>query len=476
MHLTETERTWNWLDDGVLPYLLAGMRAVWIWLLLRAWAHGMTPPRAELLSPFHVFALLALSTLFAQIAAFRWRDARGAWLVVLGGITAVALSVYAAFGFAPFQDLGALLGVVLVAAWCWRWGILAGREPLTYDTFARNFLYGIAALALAGFVTFTAHVLTPGELILPILFFFAFGLGALALASLRDAQQYERAKHGAAFALNRYWLVTVGIVIVGLLASGLLLGGAFAPEWGQRVIAAVLFVWHAVTAVVLTIVLAIALVFFGVLNALGRVLRFTSGSAPPLQIQVPRLDELVPEQQNAPVGIPPEWYLLAQIVSALLLTLLLAALFALALRRFRNYAQEDAAETRDSVFSMDLLQAQLRKLFRRDAEKQSVVAPYAEIRGDDARAQIRKIYQEFLAWADAQGAPRRPGQTPYELQRLLETELHVPHAPLARLTTAYVNARYDASSLTPQEAQQAQEAWQNILKSGLARTNIARPE
>ncbi|MBI4675442.1 MAG: DUF4129 domain-containing protein [Chloroflexi bacterium] len=465
MRFTEIERMWNWLDDGVLPYALAAMRAIWIWLLLQVWANWMQPPRAGLIAPLNVFTLLALSTLFAQIAAFKLRDARGTWLVAWGGIIAVALALYGAFGLAVFENLGAFVGVLLAAAWCWRWGILAGREPLTYDTFGRNFMYGVVALALSAFIVFTTHVLAPGELILPILLFFAFGLGALALASLRDTQRYERAKVGAAFALNRYWLVTVGVVIAGMLFIGLLLGGTFAPEWAQRAIAALLLVWQFVTGILLVLAFAIAFVFFGALDLLGRVIHFTPSETKPPQVQVPRLDELFQNQSTPPPQVAPELYLLAQIAAAILIALLLAALFALALRRFHNYGEEDVTETRDSVFSMGLLQAQLRKLFQRNAAKPSAVAPYAEIRGDDARVQIRKLYQEFLAWAETRGVERRAGQTPREFQQALETHLRVAHEPLTLLTTAYVNARYSMSPITATEVAQVKDAWQTLVQS-----------
>ena len=41
----QSER-WNWLDDGVLPLLLAGMRAAWLWpwlALLHAWVAPSQP-------------------------------------------------------------------------------------------------------------------------------------------------------------------------------------------------------------------------------------------------------------------------------------------------------------------------------------------------------------------------------------------------------------------------------------------------
>jgi hypothetical protein len=464
MRFIETERTWNWIDDGALPYLLAAMRAVWIWLLLHVWAHGLEPPRVDVVAPLAVFGLLAVSTLFAQLAAFKLRDARGTLLVALGGVIAVALAVYGAFASAPVVDWGVLAITLIVAAWCWRWGILAGREPLIYDAYSRNFMYGIVALAIVVFVVFTTRVLAVGDLIFPILLFFAFGLGALALASLRDAQRYERAKFGAAFALNRYWLVTVGVVIAVMLFIGLGVGGLFAPEWAQRALDAVGLVWEFVTRILLLLALAMAVVFFGALDLAGRVLHFTPSSRPLPQIQVPRLDELFQKQNSVPPAVSPELYLLAQIAAAALLASLLALLFALALRRFRNYGEEDVAEARDSVFSMGLLQEQLRKLFRRDASVPPRVAPFAEIRGDDARTQIRRMYQEFLAWAAARGVTRSPGQTPTEFADALARALRLDVASAQLLTAAYLDARYSRDPIESSKADAARRAWQTLAQ------------
>jgi hypothetical protein len=464
MRFIETERTWNWIDDGVLPYLLAAMRAVWIWLLLHVWAHWLEPPRADVVAPLAVFALLAVSTLFAQLAAFKLRDARGTLLVAWGGVIAVALAVYGAFASASVVDWGVLAITLMAAAWCWRWGILAGREPLIYDTYSRNFMYGIVALAIVVFGVFTTRVLAVGDLIFPILLFFAFGLGALALASLRDAQRYERAKFGAAFALNRYWLVTVGVVIAVMLFIGLWVGGLFAPEWAQRALAAVALVWEVATRMLVALALIMALILAGVFDLVGRAIHVTPSNRPLPRIEIPRLDELFQKQNNVPPAVSPEWYWLAQIVAAVLLAGLLALLFALAFRRFRNYGEEDVAEARDSVFSMGLLQEQLRKLFHRDASAQPHVAPFAEIRGDDARTQIRRIYQEFLAWAAARGVTRSPGQTPTEFADALARALRLDAAPAQQLTAAYLDARYSRDPIESSKADAARRAWQTLAQ------------
>lgn len=468
MRLQETERSWNWIDEGVLPYALAAMRAVWLWLGLCLWAHVLEPPRSELIPFLIVFGLLAVSTLFTQLALFRLRDVRGTWLVVGGGVLAALLTLYTSFGSKPFQDFGALIITIVFTAWCWRWGIVAGREPIRYDTYARNFVYGIIAIALVVFGAFLTRAIAPAELIFPILAFFALGLGILALASLRDAQQYERATFGQSFRLNRFWLGTVALVVLALMVVGFILGGVFTPEWAARAVDALLFLWRLITSVLLIIAYVVALIFFGILDVLGRVIHFAPSEGEPFQLQEPpRLDELLKNQDAATSTLPPELVLVAQILSAFFIALALAALFAIAFRRFRAYAAEDTDETRESVFSLDLLQAQLRNLFRGASQTQNAVAPYAEIRGDDARAQIRRVYQELLAWAAQRGITRAAGQTPRELEHALAAQFETRAEQFALITNEYVNARYSIEPIHAQNAERVVRAWKIILKENV---------
>src|SRR5581483_9455603 len=213
-------------------------------------------------------------------------------------------------------------------------------EPLTYDTYARNFLYGVIAISLVVLGGLTTQALSLGELVFPILLFFALGLGALALASLRDAQRYEHTETGESFALNRYWMGTVAIVVAGVLLIGLSLGSLFAPEWAQTALDAVLPLWRLVTGVLLIVVYVVALVFFTILELLGRIIPFTPNRTEALAIQQSlALDGLFKNERNPPAAIPPEIYFAAHSAAAVLILVFLTALFALAFRRFREFQE-----------------------------------------------------------------------------------------------------------------------------------------
>jgi len=201
MPLNLADREWNWIDDGVLPYALNAMRAVWVWFIFHLLARGLTPTRGDSLAPPVVFGLLAASTLLAQYGAFRAKNGmRATWLIALSGLGAGALALYLGVGADRFalwdaRWLGALYAdpalaivVLVVAVWLWRWGILTGREPLTYDNFSSDFAVGIIVFLFALAIAYATAVVPLVELLLPVLVFFAVGLGTLAIASVQSTR------------------------------------------------------------------------------------------------------------------------------------------------------------------------------------------------------------------------------------------------------------------------------------------------
>jgi hypothetical protein len=470
LRLNPTEREWDWIDDGILPFALAAMRAIWIWLLFSLWARLIVPPHPEFASPLIIFFLLAASTLSAQWATFRLQGTAALVLVVGGGILGVALGIVASLGVAHLTDAGALLVLLVIGAWCWRWGILAAIEPLIFDTYARNFLYGVVGLALGVGIAFVTRIVSLSDFVLPILCFFAIGLGTLALSSLRDAQKYEQGRWGESFVLNRYWLGTVGAVVGLLLVVGLLISGAFAPGWAQQAISAILFLYNIFLTVILAIIYVIALVFFTALDLLGRVIHFTPSQGEPQPPQLLRPDQLFPPQPEAASQLPPWLFLTAQVAAVILIVLVLIVLFATAFRRFYQYTEENVAETRESIFTLDLLQQQLANLFRRGTNEKAKTAPFIGILGDDAAAQIRRLYQEFLSWSMGRGVTRQPGQTPNEFAEIVARILQLDVTAARVLTNLYLQARYSRASLSMRDVDRARDAWLAIARVDGAKT------
>jgi Domain of unknown function (DUF4129) len=459
-------RTWNWIDDGVLPYGLAALRATWIWTLLWLWARLIVPPRPELASPWMVVLLLVVSTMVAQVASFRLQGIGGAILVVSGGLIAVAVTVFGLFGFALTDDIFAMLFVLVVAAWCWRWGILAGSEALTFETCLNNFVYGIVALVFGVMVTILAHANLLREFVFLILLYFAIGLGMLALASVREAQAYDGTARGGMFGLSRYWLGTVATVVGILLVVGFVIGGVFDPTWTQQVMRAAATAYEALAQIILIVAVVVVFVFLAVVEFIAQLLQIKSLDLPlPNFDVILRLVQFAPQPSDSGGDIPPWLYVLARIGAAALIIGLLIALFAYAFRRFRRQRVERTGETHESVLTLGLLQEQLRKLFQRAEAGHAAPAPYVEIQGDEPRAQIRRIYQQLLALAAERGVKRMAGQTPTEFARALQVSLRLASEPLGIITGAYMQARYDAAAVTHQDAERVAQAWQELSRA-----------
>jgi hypothetical protein len=479
MRLNLVEREWNWINDGLLPYALAAMRAVWVWLLLHLWARAMIPPRAELVPPLVVFALLVVSTLLAQYGAFRAKNsALPTVLLACGGLLAVGLTIYLAVGsgVAPIwdarwltalrADAATFVGVLFAAVWLWRWGILAGREPLIYDEYARNFGIGVFVFALAFYFAFTTQVVALSEMVLPLLFFFAVGLGVLAIASLQQSRQYERERTGESFALNRYWLGTVGGVVAALVLTGLVVGQLFAPDTARSITNALAFAYDVLVRVLLLIAFVFAFVFFNVVGFFGQFVHIQSQPQTPPTPPPFSLADQFKDWQQPPSAVSPELYLLFQIAAGLLIALVVVLIFARAFRRFRVLREEDVEETRESVLSLDLLKEQLSKLFGRKRQAAaSGVPPFVVIKDEDASARVRRIYQNLLAWAAARGVARSPGQTPLEYLLVMERALHLYSDPIATITSAYLQARYSSTPLAASRADAAARAWEQLARA-----------
>lgn len=476
MHLKLEDRRWNWIDEGVLAYALALMRAFWVWLLLHIWAQGLVGGQSDILSPPVVFGLLAGGTAAAQAGVHAVRRRRPAVvLVVLAGLAAIAGAIYVRFGAAiapPWQPAwlngvaghpGLALVALAAGAWLWWWGILAGREPPFYDTYRNNFLLGMAALAVAVGVTQATRVVPMRGVLLTGLLFFATGLAAMAVAGVQDTRRFERGKGEVSLAVTRYWLGTVAAVIGALIVLGLLLAQLFAPDAVTRLIGLLNSALDLAANILVLILMAFSYVFFGLLGLIARL--FPGGpvrlALPPMQI--PDLSQQLKDMgQGQPVPVAPGVYLALRIAGAFLLVLALAALFALAFRRFRAIGREEVSETRESILTSDLIKQQLADLLRRRRRPAPVPPPFVSVTGGDAAGQIRLTYQNLLAWAADQGLARPPGATPDEYARLLTERLGLAAEPLRALNELYLSARYGKGTVTLQDAEKATASWGEI--------------
>jgi hypothetical protein len=470
------ERHWHWLDDGVLPYALALVRTTWLWLLLHFFSMWVQPDRGDMFTPLTLFCILAASTALAQVGTYVIkRTWAAATLVMLGGLAALVLALYAEFngGTAIWQPdwlraawvngLPAAMTLIIVV-FLWRWGILAGRDRVYYDTYAANFTAGAYAMAFGVMVIYATRITPPNQALLTLMFYFAVGLGALAIASLQTTRSFESKRSEQAVAINRYWLGTVAVVIILVLLAGLLLDQLFAPGVIARVFGVIQVVLNWVAQALLWVIYIITYPIFLLIEWLTR--NAARVERPPQDQQATPMpsfaDQLKNAQQQPATHLSPAVYLALQIFAGLIVVAAIALIFYLTYRRFKSLAEEDVEETRDLIFSRELLQEQLAELFGRRRKAPPAPPPYAVISGEDPRAQIRRTYQSLLAWADHRGAPRRPDLTPDEYAHLLATAAPESGEAIGVITAAYLQARYSTGPILATRAEAAAHAWTQI--------------
>ncbi|HXF61779.1 MAG TPA: hypothetical protein VNK95_09180, partial [Caldilineaceae bacterium] len=422
-------RLWSWLESGSLPtrlvpLLVILLRLCWLWPWLEMARRWLAPSFPRPLLPLWSLPLLFLAGFLAtRLAQERARSLYLARLWVAGsGLAALLLLLWRHFARDAYslldgrwlwaianalthwqEGLPAPLLASLVAAGIWLRSVLDGRRRMTRDDVWGAFATGFIALALL----LLAAELDPRGLPLYaerwLVALVAIGLSALALSSLELARITGRldAQSQPSLRLDRYWLGSVALVIAGLLATGLALGALVSPET-----AAQLFGWLATPLRWLGVALgyvflAFAYVIFLVLTPLIEWLRARMAERLPAETQpMEGFQEQLERLRDQPLAdLPPQmvetfrWAGLAAFVLALLV------IFALALRYFRSRGEEGVEETRETIFTGAMVQAQLAALWQRWRQRLqpgsgTALSPYLSLAGEQAnRAAVRALYQ-----------------------------------------------------------------------------------
>lgn len=302
-----------------------------------------------------------------------------------------------------------------------------------------------------------------------VLLHFAAGMVALALCSLQLARGAVLSGGEGEVQAGRYWLATVAAVIGSLLALGLGLSYLIAPGSIAQAFRWVTVVLAVLGRVVLYLALALAYVLFLLLmplinwmqNRIVQQQRPDQGELQDIQQQLEELSRGASAVNPAVVDWL-RWLGLATLVC------LIGAAFALALLRLRRNGAEEADETRETIFSRELLEAQLGEMWRQWLRRlrrspRAPVAPYLSLEGEaPTRRTIRAVYQDMLASARARGLPRLPGQTPLEYKRTLEKAVPGAEGSLATITERYHLARYGPELPTTVQASEALDAWSDL--------------
>ena len=330
-------------------------------------------------------------------------------------------------------DFIAIVGVLLGAGLWWRGGSLTlAEQPV--ESLELSFKLGLLALAVAAGIDMVA---SEDLNILPLMFvFFAASLAGLSIGNLR-APTTEASK-------ERRWLRTIGGVVGGVLAAGVVFAilGRFVLSWLSGPATWVLGLLA--NAVFYVIVLPLAYVFGYLAEAVLWVLNWLIGD-----------QEFEPQQEGGEVGnrlrelhdleteapgylTYVEWTVAAVVV--------LAALFFLgrAFRRRMVRVEEVEEEVRESVVEDADVASDLARLLYGlvpDRFKRTRPAPGLRIpEGDADIAEVFRLYFGMLSLAEERGLPKPPWETPREYRDTLAGLF--PRDLVNRATTAFDRACY----------------------------------
>lgn len=471
----------GWTEILILPAALAALTTCWLTLWAR-WAVlvadvGYDAPTVS--PPLMMITILA-GAYVTRLAAASARDnldlQRAQTIIAGSGLAAVAAVLWITFGsrfpfgyFGNFTEWGRLVSpeaaALAAAVVLWWRGIRIGRSDDLHDTARREFHTGVAALAVLFAAGKLYPVLTPAETFWPLILFFAIGLGSLALAGFEEDRRIQKDAAGSGLGVNRHWLAAVGSIIGAVLLGGVAVAAAVNPD----TMAVLTHLLDTLALWVITIVGLFAYVLVWLLlptitiivNFLWALLRPLLGNLPTIEFDNPPPDpEDFVENMRLLVGAPA-----VRFAMFVILAIIVVLIFWIAVRRFRLLAaQGEADETRESVFSRELLMSQLKALFSRRGPPPPASPPYLALgAGEDPRIVVRRAYQTMLDWALSRSLRRAPAQTPALYAETIGAAAPQVAETITILTAVYVRARYDARPVSPDDARRAQAAAEQLL-------------
>jgi large-conductance mechanosensitive channel len=477
-------KRWNWIEQSLIPVVVAIMRTAWLAPLLQLVLNNVFVHPVDVVYP--AWWLLAL--MLGGTALERWLHPQrwGVVAAVALGLLAVPVTWGLALGFTPETPLrwlwaqivaltdfsiglpsGLILMVVTILVW--RRGLAA--DVVKYTSVWGSFVLG--TLMLGGLMLFRVETLLaiPGMYLNTYMVTFVLaGLLALALLSLTSTLATERRRGSGALTINEYWLLGIASMVLSILLVGWLLGLILAPE---TVVAVLRFfgpLWDAIAFLLLAIATLIAYLTMWLIAPLVEALY---RRVMPV-IREFRLDELrayifehTPNERS-PFRVDIDWGAILRPLLVVLVIGLGVWLFIRAWRRLRRSSDPDVIETRESILSAHLLKEQLRNLFRRHKAPTTSFFPLDPT--GSPRDAIRACYQELLASMQKAGLPRPKGATPYGFDALLGDRWPEDKQLLDALTEEYVRARYAPDEPEAEQVARAQQAWQALQRRANAET------
>lgn len=376
----------------------------------------------------------------------------------------------------PETSVPACVLVALSTLMLWMAGLRDAPKKFVHDDVWRAFGVGIVALALYIILVRLVGAALPVTIGTSVLWLLGLGMTGLAFTSLKVTAGLDRAlgtgprRAAATPGINLHWLGSVITVIGALLLGGFLLGTIVSPDVLAAVMqagsAVLTFLGRVVAFILLGIAYGLLVIGYYIAMWLAPLVqrlfgdRFTEMEE---MLMAPQEQQAVQEWQETATAPIPDSY---RWIGVIVITLLVALAFALALRRLSALNEEEDEETRESVFSAQLLEEQLGSLWQNLRQRwgaASQMNPFLSLDGEiSTRRQIRKAYQQMLRATLDAGSARTPSWTPREYAHHLQTHSALTDADaqfaLQDLTEAYLQARYAAETPSSAAAEQAERA------------------
>jgi hypothetical protein len=330
-------------------------------------------------------------------------------------------------------DQGYLVAGALAIMLLWLRGVVRGRSPLDFTDVLSSATLGVAAVAIAAVAAPPAH--GPAAFGPLALLYFVLALCTLALYQTGDPNEPI-----AAFASR--W-ATAFAVLVGVAIALAVIAAAIDPKslgflafLGRPL----LFALEQVAIYVLGPIMAAIAFLFGLIpfHPRGADIRPQPPSAPPEN-----------NDGTTPVWFEIMGYLLAG-AGLIVLVLAFAAAVWLAMRRFAR-RMPGVAEQRRSVERHSLLGEDLAALF------DNVTRRLRQKASTRSSIEVRRLYHNMLARAEADGVPRPPATTPLQFAPTLDA--HYRSDLPSAISQAFVRSRYGLIDFDPPAVRELHRQW-----------------
>ncbi|MHB1317147.1 MAG: DUF4129 domain-containing protein [Anaerolineae bacterium] len=467
------------LRAALVPLLWCLMHTVWLSALLRfVFGTAFVYPTG-MQFPLWLVPLLLLGGAWLESAIghlkYGWFVGAGVGLaLVVGimfllpvpeGVTDLAARWRLIYRFV--DGIPTLLLAGIATASLWAAGLAADWSD--QQSLWRSFVTGIVVLAMLILLPASASGQSGQALGGTMALFLFCGLLLLALQALTGVLAVRHSEGARGVGLERYWLVSLGLVTLAIIVVGGLIGLLLTPDVVSQVAAVVWPIVRIIITPFLWVFQWLGYLLILLLSMLLRGLDLVGGEGA-AQAPEPRVPTDLAQQVRdiergaaTAVRIPPN---LGPIVLAVVIVAsVLLAFYIVWRRRGRRRRSVPTLEDRTSIMSRDILAQQMREWLGSLRRRKTDVLYDQELNVSDPRQAVRLLYRRLLQSARRLGRPRAPGQTPESFGRTLASLVPSEREGVQQVTRRYVAVRYGDREPTPEQVAETRGAVDRVEKA-----------